>query len=149
VVQRGNADRDLVSKCSRHPNGARLVNGIAQGRTEISLCRLHGETMIWVVERNRQDDGLVKVRPLLERYGNFSVFLGQQESEYYKCLRQSETTGHSLGSEIWIEKLEKLTGRQHKPQRRRPKPKSWVVGLTCYLTLRYYVKIMIFRQSIA
>ncbi len=28
-----------------------------------------------------QDDGLVNIRPLLKRYGDFSTFLGQEEGE--------------------------------------------------------------------
>jgi putative transposase len=71
-----------------------------------------------------QDDGLVKVRPILKRYGDFSAFLGQEEDEVYKQLRQSETTGHPLGNETWIAKLEKLTGRSLKPQKRGPKKKN-------------------------
>ena len=71
-----------------------------------------------------QDDGLVKVRPVLKRYGDFSAFLGQEEDEVYKQLRQSETTGRPLGNETWIAKLEKLTGRSLKPQKRGPKKKN-------------------------
>ncbi len=74
-----------------------------------------------VAHLSSKDDGLVKVSPVLERYGNFSTFLGQEESVPYKRLRQSETTGHPLGSEAWMTTLETLTGRQPKPQKRGPK----------------------------
>jgi putative transposase len=77
-----------------------------------------------VAHLSRKDDGLVKVSPVLERYGHFSTFLGQEESEPYKRLRQSETTGRPLGSEAWMTKLEKLTGRELKPQQRGPKSKT-------------------------
>ena len=70
-----------------------------------------------------RDDKLVSVAPVLQRYGNFATFLGQDDSdtEAFKKLRQSETTGRPLGSDTWIEKLEKQTGRQLKPQKRGPK----------------------------
>ncbi len=72
-----------------------------------------------------RDSKLVKVAPVLERYGDFAAFLDQQEdsAEAYKALRHSETTGRPLGSGGWIEKLSVLTGRQLKPQKRGPKGK--------------------------
>lgn len=73
-----------------------------------------------------ENDHLVKVRPVLSRYGDFKAFLSQQidDEEAYAKLRQSETTGRPLGDDKWIEKLEKLTGRQLKPQKRGPKAKG-------------------------
>jgi len=72
-----------------------------------------------------KDDKLVKVAPILERYREFGAFLGQttEDSTAFKSLRQSETTGRPLGGEEWMEKLEKLTGRAMKPQKRGPKRK--------------------------
>jgi len=72
-----------------------------------------------------QNSDLVKVAPVLERYGDFSTFLDQKEdiSDAFRALRQSETTGCPLGSDGWVEKLETLTGRQLKPQKRGPKRK--------------------------
>ncbi len=72
-----------------------------------------------------KDDRLVKVEPILERYGEFGAFLGQttEDSTAFKSLRQSETTGRPLGGKEWMEKLEKLTGRAMKPQKRGPKKK--------------------------
>ncbi len=68
------------------------------------------------------DDGLATVTPVLERYGDFAAFLAQEEdAAAVKMLRQSETTGRPLGSDKWIEKLERLTARQLKPQKRGPK----------------------------
>ncbi len=69
-----------------------------------------------VAHLDSKDDGFVNVSPVLERYGNFSTFLGQEESESYKRLRQSETTDRPLGSLGWMTKLETLTGRQLKPK---------------------------------
>jgi len=52
-----------------------------------------------------------------------STFLDQKEdnSDAFKALRQSETTGRPAGSDSWIEKLEVLTGRKLKPLKRGPK----------------------------
>ena len=71
------------------------------------------------------DDELVTVAPVVERCGDIAAFLGQQEENAtaFRMLRQSETTGRPLGSDKWIEKLEKLTARQLKPQKRGPKRK--------------------------
>ncbi|QQO52616.1 MAG: hypothetical protein N838_03760 [Thiohalocapsa sp. PB-PSB1] len=55
-------------------------------------------------------------------YFFFAALLGSPEDETaFKSLRQSETTGRPLGSEQWIEQLEKVTGRALKPQKRGPK----------------------------
>lgn len=71
----------------------------------------------------RKDDGLVKVAPILKRYGDFAAFLGDgsYDEVEFKRLRQSETTGRPLGSDAWIEKLESITGRTLKAQKRGPK----------------------------
>ena len=39
-----------------------------------------------IAHLSREDDGLVKVSPVLERYGNFSTFFGQEKCEPYKRL---------------------------------------------------------------
>jgi putative transposase len=69
-----------------------------------------------------KDDRRVKVAPILERFGDFAALLGSPEDETaFKSQRQSETTGRPLGSEHWIEQLEKWTGKALKPQKRGPK----------------------------
>ena len=68
------------------------------------------------------DNELVTVRPVLERYGSFAAFLDQEtDVGAVMRLRRSETTGRPVGSEAWIEKLEKQTARRLKPQKRGPK----------------------------
>ena len=73
-----------------------------------------------------RDNELVKVAPVLDRYGDFKTFLTQEDdsSEAFMKLRQSETTGRPVGSEDWIDKLSALTGRELKPQKRGPKRKA-------------------------
>ena len=71
-----------------------------------------------------KDDGLVKVAPVLERYGNFAAFLGDgsYDEKEFKRLRQSETTGRLLGDDAWLDGLEAMTGMNLKAQKRGPKP---------------------------
>jgi putative transposase len=68
----------------------------------------------------------VKVVPVLERYGDFKEFLSTttEDKEAFKPLCQSETTGHPLGSEEEIDKIEKVTGRALKPQKIGPRKKA-------------------------
>jgi putative transposase len=64
------------------------------------------------------------VAPVLERYGDFAVFLDQQEdiAEAFRALLQSETTGRPLGTDLWIEKLTAETSKAW-PQKERKKAK--------------------------
>ena len=71
-----------------------------------------------------KDDVLVKVAPILDRYGDFAAFLGEDkldESVEYQAIRRAETTGRPLGGDQWIEWLEQQTSRTLKPQKRGPK----------------------------
>jgi putative transposase len=99
---------------SLNPVRAGLVERAQDWPWSSAACHLLG--------RNSE---LVNVAPVLERYGDFASFLDQEEgaSEAFRVLRQSETTGRPLGSGSWVEKLEVLTGRQLKPQKRGPKRK--------------------------
>ena len=75
-----------------------------------------------------QDNELVKVAPVLDRYGDFATFLAQDDvTKVFKKLRQSETTGRPLGSEGWIDKLTAMTGRALKAKK--PGPKRKVNGV--------------------
>jgi putative transposase len=72
------------------------------------------------------DDGLVKVAPILERYGDFATFLGEEtaaDDPSWRALRMAETSGRPLGSEAWLEALEARSGRVLKAQKRGPKAK--------------------------
>ena len=72
-----------------------------------------------------EDDGVVKVQPVIDRTGDFRTFLGDEEDvAAYAALRQSETTGRPLGGTAWIEAIERQTGRTLAPQRRGPKRKE-------------------------
>ena len=71
------------------------------------------------------DDGLVKVQPLLKRVGDWKAFLrGGLDEETLEAIRSGERTGRPLGSEKFITRLEKKTGRELKRKKPGPKPKS-------------------------
>jgi len=73
-----------------------------------------------------KDDGLVSVRPVLDRYGRIDQFvdLGNADTEAFQPLRQAETTGRPMGSENWVRTLEARTGRALAPQKRGPRIKD-------------------------
>jgi putative transposase len=69
---------------------------------------------------------LVRVAPVLDRYGAFADFLGADPAdgdEAWRRLRMSETSGRPLGSDAWLGSLETTTGRSLKPRKRGPKPR--------------------------
>jgi len=70
-----------------------------------------------------RDDELVKVAPVLERYGDFGKFLAQggDTSDAFRGLRQSETTGRPLGDDAWMDRVSVITGKDLKPKKRGPK----------------------------
>ena len=97
-----------------NPVRARLVDRPEDWRWSSTAAHFAGE-----------DDGVVRVRPVLDRTGDFRAFLGDEEDvAAYAALRQSETTGRPLGGTAWIEAIERQTGRTLTPQRRGPKRKD-------------------------
>ena len=73
-----------------------------------------------------QDDDLVKVAPVLERYGDFAKFLSQDDalSDAFRSLRQSETTGRPLGNDDWMDRVSSMVGKDLKPKKRGPKARQ-------------------------
>lgn len=72
-----------------------------------------------------QDDGLVRVRPLLERTGNWREFLSEGlEVSDAELFRRHERTGRPLGGASFLERIEKRLGRVVRPQRAGRKPKT-------------------------
>ena len=70
----------------------------------------------------KRDDTLVKVSPLLELIPDWNEFLKDelQEKEYQE-LCQHERTGRPLGSDLLIDKLEVLSGKQLRKKKTGPK----------------------------
>ena len=76
-----------------------------------------------------EDDTLVEVAPLLDRYGDFAAFLDHAEDpQATRSLRMAESTGRPLGSPSWVEELERRTGRSLAPRKRGPKPRQEIVS---------------------
>jgi putative transposase len=74
-----------------------------------------------------QDDALVTVAPLLERYGDFEEILDRQaeeEASTWAALRKSETTGRPVGRSEWLLELEGRSGRKLMPAKPGRKPKE-------------------------
>jgi len=68
---------------------------------------------------------LVKVRPLLDEIGDWQEYLTQSEEEAeLSAIRRHERTGRPLGSDTFIDNLEKLTGRFLRRKKRGPKGAS-------------------------
>ncbi len=66
---------------------------------------------------------LVKVHPLLDRFGDWPAFLASGLSEEETAqFRSHERTGRPLGSPAFVDRLERLLRRVLKPQKRGPKP---------------------------
>ena len=70
-----------------------------------------------------RDDGLVTVRPLLDRIGDWRAFLrgGLSEAEH-EAIRAGERTGRPLGDKRFVARLEKRLGRTLARQKPGPKP---------------------------
>ena len=110
---------NAVRYVSLNPVRARLVERAEDWRWSIVGAHLAGK-----------DDGLVRVAPVLERYGDFSAFLAQpgDDEAAWRRLRTSETSGRPLGSDAWLAALETRTGRKLRPQKRGPKPRDKATG---------------------
>ena len=99
-----------------NPVRAHLVDRAEQWRWSSAAAHLAGE-----------DDGLVEVAPLLDRYGDFAAFLGSAEDQQAtRRLRAAETTGRPAGTAEWLKQIEERTGRKLAPQKRGPKLKEAV-----------------------
>jgi putative transposase len=71
-----------------------------------------------------EDDGLVKVAPLIEMVGNWSDFLRLSSEEELNMIQRHERTGRPLGSEAFIDELEEKLERALRPQKPGPKKKD-------------------------
>ena len=70
-----------------------------------------------------QDDGIVDVRPMLERIDNWEQYLSASEVEIANdIIRKHSRSGRPAGDEKFIDALEQLTQRRLKKQKPGPKP---------------------------
>ena len=70
------------------------------------------------------DDSVVRVKPMLERVGNWSDYLSISNKDELASIRKHQKSGRPLGGEEFISKVEAITGRSLKMQKRGPKVKS-------------------------
>jgi putative transposase len=71
-----------------------------------------------------QDDGVVRVAPLLERVKDWREYLLEPlEAAEEELWRQHERTGRPLGESAFLDRVERLLGRIVRPAQRGPKPK--------------------------
>lgn len=85
------------------------------------LCRQAAEWR-WSSARAHlagKDDKVVKVAPMLERIGDWAAFLGAAHDGAEQALLQRHArTGRPLGDDGFMAQLERLTGRQLRPDKR-------------------------------
>ena len=71
-----------------------------------------------------RDDGLVTVKPLLDRLGRGAALIGiEPESAALTRLRAAESTGRPLGADEFVKQLERRLGRILRPRKPGPKPR--------------------------
>ena len=71
-----------------------------------------------------QDDGLVRVTPVLERVKDWREYLLEpREAKEEEIWRQHERTGRPLGEATFLDRVERLVGRPVRPAKRGRKPK--------------------------
>lgn len=89
------------------------------------LCR-RPEDWYWSSARSHfsaTDNGVVTVKPMLERVGNWSGYLAIEEAESeLGAIRRHTGTGRPAGGEVFMEVLEALTGTSLKKGRPGSKP---------------------------
>ena len=72
-----------------------------------------------------EDDGLVRVRPLLALAPDWAAFLAEGLDDAERdAIRAGERTGRPLGSKRFVARLEKRLGRVLAQQKPGPKPQS-------------------------
>jgi putative transposase len=70
-----------------------------------------------------RDDGLVSVRPMLDRVEDWRAFLGAPlDTEALEAIRSGERTGRPRGADSFVKRLEKVLGRPLAKAKPGPKP---------------------------
>jgi len=100
-----------VRYVSLNPVRAKLVKRAQDWRWSSVRAHLAGK-----------DDPLVRVAPVLERYGDFTGMLKSgEEEEMSQKIRKAETIGRPIGSVDWLEGIEQQLGHTIRPAKRGPK----------------------------
>jgi putative transposase len=109
-------DEDYLAAALRYvalnPVRARLVGRAQDWRWSSTRAHLRG-----------RDDGLTALQPIKDRFPGFADLLATEaDPEQFERLRAAESIGRPLGSDRFLARLERRTGRTLKPARRGPKP---------------------------
>ena len=100
-----------------------LLNPVRAGLVETATAWPHSSARAQILGR---PDKLVNVGPVADRVSDWDAFLGlEPDSTEYDVLRRHGRIGRPLGSDGFVEGLERLTGRRLRPRKagRRPKAK--------------------------
>lgn len=95
-----------VRYVERNPVKAGLCDRAADWRWSSASAHLQGE-----------DDQLVRVRPMLDRVGDWSGYLAEGRSEDDEWIERHTRTGRPLGDPVFVEHLEAMTGKSLTPKR--------------------------------
>ena len=109
-------DEDYLAAALRYvalnPVRARLVGRAQDWRWSSTRAHLRG-----------RDDGLTALQPIKDRFPRFADLLATEaDPELFERLRAAESIGRPLGSDRFLARLERKTGRILKPAKRGPKP---------------------------
>jgi putative transposase len=97
---------------SLNPVRARLVARAQDWRWSSTRAHLRGK-----------DDGLTALKPVKEIIADFAGLLASApEQDLFDSLRAAESIGRPLGSDRFLARIERQTGRLLKPGKRGPKP---------------------------
>ena len=97
---------------SLNPVRARLVARAQDWKWSSTRAHLRG-----------RDDGLTALKPVKQIIPDFAGLLGSApEQDLFDRLRAAESIGRPLGSDRFMTRIERLTGRILKPGKRGPKP---------------------------
>ena len=111
-------DEAHLYACARYveqnPVRARLVERARDWRWSSARAHLAG-----------RDDGLVRVKPLLDKVEDWRTFLGEKlTGEELETIRAGERSGRPRGSPQFVKQLERRLGRVLGKQKPGPKPKA-------------------------
>jgi putative transposase len=103
-----------VRYVERNPVAAGLCETPEQWRWSSARAHLQG-----------QDDGLVRVKPMLDRIDNWSAYLSRNNDTCeIDTIKRHTRTGRPVGATHFINKIEQLTGKSIAPKRPGPRPSS-------------------------
>ena len=70
-----------------------------------------------------RDDAVTDTSPVRERHPDFAALIAAgEDEELSQALRRAESVGRPLGDAAFLDRLEGLTGRALRPEKRGPKP---------------------------